>query len=120
MDILVFVKQVPDDSVEIHLDGAGVPAVKDVEKVTNAFDTYALELATRYTEANGGEVTVAAIGTEDCTSMMKNLLQFYYYTHYTSSTYRMEEIILCAEFLFKPCNAHFCKIHSPRYFPHRQ
>ena len=74
MDILVFVKQVPDDSVEIHLDGAGVPAVKDVEKVTNAFDTYALELATRYTEANGGEVTVAAIGTEDCTSMMKNLL----------------------------------------------
>ena len=74
MDILVFVKQVPDDSVEIHLDGAGVPAVKDVEKVTNAFDTYALELAARYTEANGGEVTVAAIGTEDCTSMMKNLL----------------------------------------------
>ena len=39
MDILVFVKQVPDDSVEIHLDGAGVPAVKDAEKVTNAFDT---------------------------------------------------------------------------------
>lgn len=74
MDILVFVKQVPDDSVEIHLDGAGVPAVKDIEKVTNAFDTYALELAARYTEANGGEVTVAAIGTEDCTSMMKNLL----------------------------------------------
>ena len=74
MDILVFVKQVPDDSVEIHLDGAGVPAVKDVEKITNAFDTYALELAARYTEANGGEVTVAAIGTEDCTSMMKNLL----------------------------------------------
>ena len=63
MDILVFVKQVPDDSVEIHLDGAGVPAVKDVEKVTNAFDTYALELATRYTEANGGEVTVAATGS---------------------------------------------------------
>ena len=51
MDILVFVKQVPDDSVEIHLDGAGVPAVKDIEKVTNAFDTYALELAARYTEA---------------------------------------------------------------------
>ena len=51
MDILVFVKQVPDDSVEIHLDGAGVPAVKDVEKITNAFDTYALELAARYTEA---------------------------------------------------------------------
>ncbi len=74
MDILVFVKQVPDDSTEIHLDAAGVPALKEIEKVTNAFDTYALELAARYTEANGGEVTVAAIGTEDCTSMMKNLL----------------------------------------------
>lgn len=74
MDILVFVKQVPDDSAEIHLDAAGVPAVKDTEKVTNAFDTYALELAARYTEANGGEVTVAAIGTEDCTGMLKNLL----------------------------------------------
>ena len=55
MDILVFVKQVPDDSVEIHLDSAGTPATKDVEKVTNAFDTYALELAARYTEANGGD-----------------------------------------------------------------
>lgn len=74
MDILVFVKQVPDDSTEIHLDAAGVPALKEIEKVTNAFDTYALELAARYAEANGGEVTVAAIGTEDCTSMMKNLL----------------------------------------------
>lgn len=74
MDILVFVKQVPDDSVEIHLDGAGVPAVNDAEKVANAFDTYALELAVRYTEANGGEVTVAAVGTEDLSGMLKNLL----------------------------------------------
>lgn len=75
MDILVFVKQVPDDSVEIHLDPAsGKPATEAAEKVTNAFDTYALELAARYSEAHGGEVTVAAIGSADCTSMMKNLL----------------------------------------------
>ena len=25
----------------------------------------------------------------------------------------MEEKILCTEFLFKPCNAHFRKIHIP-------
>jgi len=31
----------------------------------------------------------------------------------------MEEKILCAEFLFKPWNAYFCKIHSSWYFPHR-
>ena len=30
----------------------------------------------------------------------------------------VEEKILCTEFLFKPCNAHFRKTHSPRYFPH--
>ncbi len=73
MDILVCVKQVPDDNVEIHLDG-NVPGTVNVEKVANAFDTYALELATRYTEANGGEVTVACIGPKTADSMMKNLL----------------------------------------------
>lgn len=75
MDILVCVKQVPDDYAEIHLDPAtGLPAAEAAEKVANAFDTYALELATRYCEANGGEVTVACIGPEGVSSMMKNLL----------------------------------------------
>lgn len=75
MDILVCVKQVPDDYAEIRLDPAtGKPATHAVEAVANAFDTYALEMAVRCCETNGGEVTVAAIGPKSADSMLKNLL----------------------------------------------
>lgn len=75
MDILVCVKQVPDDFAEIRLDPAtGLPATGAVEKVANAFDTYALEMAVRWCEANGGEVSAAAIGPQSAESMLKNLL----------------------------------------------
>ena len=75
MNILIFVKQVPDDGIEIHLDPAtGLPATGKVDKVANAFDTYALELAARYVEANGGSITVAAIGPAGTESTLKNLL----------------------------------------------
>ena len=58
MEILVCVKQVPDDSVEISLDPkTGAPALDGVTPVVNAFDTYALEMAVRLKEAAGGEVT---------------------------------------------------------------
>ena len=49
MEILVLIKQVPDDSVEVKLDPAtGAPNLNGVEAVVNAFDTYALEMAKRY------------------------------------------------------------------------
>ena len=52
MNILVCVKQVPDDFAEIRLDPAtGHPATAGAEKVANAFDTYALEMAARLCEA---------------------------------------------------------------------
>ena len=55
MEILVCVKQVPDDSVEIALDPkTGAPALDGVTPVVNAFDTYALEMAVRLKEAAGG------------------------------------------------------------------
>ena len=58
MEILVCVKQVPDDSVEIALDPkTGAPALDGVTPVVNAFDTYALEMAVRLKETAGGEVT---------------------------------------------------------------
>ena len=45
MEILVCIKQVPDDSVEISLDEAtGKPALDGVTPVVNAFDTYAEEI----------------------------------------------------------------------------
>lgn len=75
MNILIFVKQVPDDYAPVHLDPtSGTPAVADIEIVNNAFDTYALELAARYCETHGGTVTVATVGPESAQSGLKNLL----------------------------------------------
>ena len=75
MEILVLIKQVPDDSVEIKLDPAtGAPKLDGVEAVVNAFDTYALEMAKRYIEDNGGNITVATIGDDDATAALRTCL----------------------------------------------
>ena len=75
MEILVLIKQVPDDSVEVKLDPAtGAPNLNGVEAVVNAFDTYALEMAKRYIEDNGGNVTVATIGDDDATAALRTCL----------------------------------------------
>lgn len=66
MELLVCIKQVPDDSVSITLDAAsGAPKLSDVAPVVNAFDTYALEMAARFKEANSGSVTVLTVGNVD-------------------------------------------------------
>lgn len=67
MEILVCIKQVPDDSEDVRLDN-----VDKVAKVVNAFDTYALEMAVRFREANGGTVVVATVG--DCEAELKSCL----------------------------------------------
>lgn len=76
MNILVCVKQVFDDSVEIGYDESSnkfTPA--SIENVENAFDTYALEMATRLKEELGeGEITVLTIGNEDGKVALKNCL----------------------------------------------
>uniref|UniRef100_UPI000A95528E hypothetical protein n=1 Tax=Clostridium sp. NkU-1 TaxID=1095009 RepID=UPI000A95528E len=65
MEMLVCIKQVPDDSVEISLDPAAKePALEGITPVVNAFDTYALEMAARLKETLGGEITVVSIGNE--------------------------------------------------------
>jgi len=74
MEILVCVKQVPDDSVKIGLNSSGKPAVDGVTMVANAFDTYALEMATRLKEANEGTITVVAIGPEKAKDALKSCL----------------------------------------------
>ena len=77
MEILVCVKQVPDDSVEISLDPkTGAPPLLSglPSPVVNAFDTYALEMAVRLKEAAGGEVTVLSIGDESVKNSLKNCL----------------------------------------------
>jgi len=67
-------KQVPDDSVEIRLDASGKPDLSQAEPQGNAFDTYALELAVRFVEANGGSVSVVSAGPEDNKVCLKNSL----------------------------------------------
>ena len=74
MEILVCVKQVPDDSVKIGLNASGAPAVDGVTMVANAFDTYALEMATRLKEANEGTITVVSIGSEKAKDALKSCL----------------------------------------------
>lgn len=75
MNILLCVKQVPDDSVEIHLaDSEKKPNLNGVSLVANAFDTYALEMAVRFIEANEGAVSVLTVGAEDCLNTLKNCL----------------------------------------------
>ncbi len=75
MEILVCIKQVPDDSVEISLDqSTGLPALDGVTPVVNAFDTYALEMAVQLKEAAGGEVTVLSVGDESVKNSLKNCL----------------------------------------------
>jgi electron transfer flavoprotein beta subunit len=75
MQILICVKQVPDDSIEIRLDDkVQKPNLNGVSLVANAFDTYALELAVRFMEANGGNVSVLNVGADDSINTLKNCL----------------------------------------------
>ena len=49
MEILVLIKQVPDDSVEVTVNpSTGAPDLAEITPVVNAFDTYALEMAARF------------------------------------------------------------------------
>ncbi|HIZ06348.1 MAG TPA: electron transfer flavoprotein subunit beta/FixA family protein [Candidatus Eubacterium avistercoris] len=75
MEILVCIKQVPDDSVEIFLnENTQKPDLEKVTPVVNAFDTYALEMAVRLKEAAGGEVTVLSVGDDSVKNSLKNCM----------------------------------------------
>ena len=63
MNIIVCAKQVPDDEAKIYL-ADGKPDTEKVSKIINAFDGYAMEMALRHCEENGGEVTVLTLGEE--------------------------------------------------------
>ena len=74
MELLVCIKQVPDDSVAVTLDANGAPKTADIAAVVNAFDTYALEMATRCKEAHGGTVTVLTIAGEEVVPSLRSCL----------------------------------------------
>lgn len=75
MEILICVKQVPDDSVEVKFDEAsGLPKLDGITPIVNAFDGYALEMAARFKEANGGSITVVSVGGEKAKDSVRNCL----------------------------------------------
>lgn len=87
MEFLICVKQVPDDSVAVRLDPAtGEPDLAAADPQAGAFDSYALEMATRYTEENGGEITAVSVGPEEVRSCLKDCLAVG-----ASNAYRMPE-----------------------------
>lgn len=76
MNILVCIKQVPDDSVEVSVGADGRPAVDGITPVVNAFDTYSLEMAARLKESlnDGSEITALCVGPESAKNSLKNCL----------------------------------------------
>lgn len=73
MNILVCIKEVPDDSVDVKVE-SGLPIIDEITPVINAFDTYSLEMAVRLKEKLGGKVTVVSIGNEEVKNSLKNCL----------------------------------------------
>ena len=75
MEILICVKEVPDETVEIHLDPASMqPDLSRASAQANAFDSYALEMAARYVEANGGSITLISLGKSDTVATLRNCI----------------------------------------------
>lgn len=76
MEILISVKNVPDDSREIRLDPETMqPDLSRAESQASAFETYGLEMAARYNEENGGgSITLLSIGDEASRITLRNCL----------------------------------------------
>ncbi|MGE4276292.1 MAG: electron transfer flavoprotein subunit beta [Lawsonibacter sp.] len=72
MNILVCVKQVPDNAVVPKLDPITNHVIKDgVEPMVSPFDLNAIEAGLRLAEAQGGEVSVMTMGDESCKTALK-------------------------------------------------
>ena len=74
MNILVCIKQVLDDSVSIGYDEVNAKITPDnIESIENAFDTYALEMATRLKEnAGDAHITLLSVGNNEAKVALKN------------------------------------------------
>src|ERR1700728_1703895 len=62
MDIVVCVKQVPDNAVERTLTAGGTLDRAWLDGLINELDEYAIEEVLKLAEAHGGEVTVLSVG----------------------------------------------------------
>lgn len=74
MNILVCVKQVPD-TTEIKIDPVTHTLMREgVPSILNPFDAYALELALRLRDAEGGSVTVLTMGLPKAAEVLREAL----------------------------------------------
>jgi electron transfer flavoprotein beta subunit len=70
MKIVVCIKQVPDSTAKVVVEGGKVDW-GDAPLVMNPWDEYAMEAALQQKEALGGTVTVVTIGDESTTETLK-------------------------------------------------
>ncbi len=75
MNILVFVKRVPDTESKIRVNPETKSVVEDgLNFVISPFDEFAVEEALRLKEARGGLVTVLSVGPDETTTVLKKCL----------------------------------------------
>lgn len=74
MNILVCIKQVPD-TTEIKIDPVTNTLIRaGVPSIVNPFDAYALEMAVRIKDLNGGKVVVMSMGPAQAAAALKECL----------------------------------------------
>lgn len=74
MDIIVFIKQVPD-TTDVKIDPQTNTLIREgVRSVINPFDLYAIEEALRLREAHGGKVTVLSMGPPQALAALREAL----------------------------------------------
>ena len=75
MNILVFVKRVPDTESKIKISPDGKAVVEDgLNFIISPYDEYAMEEALRLREAKGGKVTAVTVGGEAALVILRKCL----------------------------------------------
>ena len=75
MNILVFLKQVPDTETKIQIAGDGKNIVEDgVTFIVSPYDEFAIEEAVSLKEADGGEVTAVTLGPNRAEQALRTAL----------------------------------------------
>jgi electron transfer flavoprotein beta subunit len=75
VDILVFVKRVPDTESKIKLSHETNAVVEEgLNFIINPYDEYALEEALRIRESKGGKVTAVSVGKEEGLTILRKCL----------------------------------------------
>lgn len=75
MNILVFVKRIPDTESKIRINHeTGTIVEEGLNFVINPYDEFAVEEALRLREAGGGKVTALSVGTEESLVILKKCL----------------------------------------------